>query len=67
MEIITIYGVIEKDKIFSDNQIYNLKVDSLVCTKTKGWFWICKSNNCYQLLRVLKKVRAEIYSEWTDE
>lgn len=66
MEVITIYGEIERWKIFSDGQVYSLEDDSLVYPSTKGWFQLRQSGNRWKLQRVLFESRAEIYPDWID-
>lgn len=66
MEIITIYGEIERWKIFSDEQTYSLENDSLVYPRASGWFQLEKSGNRWKLLRMLREARAEIYHGWKD-
>lgn len=67
MEIITIYGEIERWKIFSDGQIYSLEDDSLVYPREKGWFQIEKRDKRWKLLRMLRESRAETYPDWNDD
>lgn len=67
MELITIYGEIERWKIFSDGQTYSLEKDSLVYPRTKGWFQLERSGNRWKLYRMLAESRAEIYPDWDNQ
>lgn len=66
MELITIYGEIERWKIFSDGQTYSLEKDSLVYPRTRGWFQLEKSGSRWLLHRMLRESRAEIYPDWNN-
>lgn len=65
MEIITIFGEIERWKIFSEGQTYSLENDSLVYPRERGWFQLEKSGNRWKLHRILRESRAEVYPNWT--
>lgn len=67
MEIITIYGEIERWKIFSEGQTYSLENDSLVYPRERGWFQLEKSNKRWKLIRMLREARAEVYPDWNNE
>ena len=66
MEIITIYGEIERWKIFSEGQTYPLENDSLVYPRESGWFQLERSGNRWKLHRMLRESRAEVYPDWND-
>lgn len=67
MEIITIFGEIERWKIFSEGQTYSLENDSLVYSREKGWFQLERYGNRWKLLRMLREARAEIYPDWNND
>lgn len=67
MEIVTIYGEIERRKIFSDGQTYSLEKDSLVYPRTRGWFQLRKSGDRWLLYRMLSESRAEVYPDWNNQ
>jgi hypothetical protein len=65
--IITIYGEIDRDKIYCKDEIYQLKHDSKIHPRKKGWFHLLNENGIWRLRRVLYKDEAEIYPGWIDE
>lgn len=67
MEIITIYGEIERWKIFSEGQTYSLENDSLVYPREGGWFQLERSGNRWKLHRMLRESRAEVYPYWNNQ
>lgn len=67
MEIVTIYGEIERWKIFSEGQTYSLENDSVVYPRASGWFQLRKSGNRWKLQRVLFESSAEVYPDWNNQ
>lgn len=67
MEIITIFGEIERWKIFSEGQTYSLEKDSLVYPRERGWFQLERSENRWKLHRMLREARAEVYPDWNNQ
>jgi hypothetical protein len=66
MEIITVFGVLHRWKIFCKDKTIILAKDSLCLSPREGWFQLQKSNGKYHLIRCVFVDRSEIFNPEAD-
>ena len=63
----TVYGELRGDKIKTEKGTYQLTKHSNVIIPAIGWFQLCKQDNKWELIRILRESDAEVLPNWNED